>query len=160
MRLASAVLLSVGSAVIVGAIGRLSFVSEIPPLFLVFMIPCAIFFGVQFSKYEEDLVLLPFAGAGAMFSFSSPAVIGVGILMLGFAAIGLSNAKADGKVVGVHPTLFWVAASVVCVLAPIGALRLLPMLVSEVLGMAAFAAGAFVFHLYWKANKNKNELIS
>ena len=69
MRLFSTVLLSVGAILVIGALGRLSFVSAIPPVFFVFLIPGALFFGIFFAKYEEDIILLPFAGAGILFSF-------------------------------------------------------------------------------------------
>lgn len=155
MRLFSTVLLSVGTAVIIGMLGKLSFVFPIPPLFLAFLVPCAFFFGIRFARYEEDIVLLPFAAAGALFSFGSGATVGVGVLMLMFALIGFANAKSNGTISSLRALPVWLAMSAVCVLAPYSLLRLPSIIVSEACGLIAFFAGALLFHLHLKAEKKK-----
>lgn len=153
MRLFSAVLLSVGTALIIGALGSLTFVSAIPPWFLAISIPCAFFFGLYFAKYEEDIVLLPFAAAGALFSFGSGVTTGVGIIVLVFALARFLKIKENSKIPDRHTPpvwLAWRAASAVCVLVPYGLTRLSSTVVSVVCGSLALLTGILLFHLQLK----------
>jgi hypothetical protein len=155
MRLFSTVLLSVGATLVVGALGRLSFVSAIPSLFFAFLIPCALFFGILFAKYEEDIILLPFAAAGILFSFQSGVTIGVGALMLAFALIGFASAKSNGAISGFRALLVWLAAATVCFLAPWAFSRLFSMAVAAVCGSIVFFVGAFLFQRHLQAGKKQ-----
>lgn len=167
MHLFSAVLLSVGAALFVGVLGRLNSSLSIPPQFLDFIHPpppwfhalvisCALFFGIRWCKYEEDIVILPFAVAGTLLSFGSGVTTGAGVLILVFALIGFANAKSDGTIPSdLRALSVWLAASAVCVLVTWACLRLFPIVVSEVCGLIAFLAGISLFRLHLKAEKRK-----
>ncbi len=166
MRLLSTVLLSVGATIILGALGM---ALSIPPVaFALSVSGITLVFVMYLAKYEEDIVLLPFAAASALFSFGSGVTTGVGVIVMMYALVQFLQIKENSKIPGRHTPPVWLAwrtASIVCALAPWALLQLSTMLFSThstVIvalfgGVFVFLTGIFLFHLHLKAEKKKRE---
>jgi len=163
MRLFCTVFLAVGSAVFIAKLSPMPIITmpdtvrivALPPWFFALVISGALFFGLRFAKYEEDMALMPFAAAGALFSVVNGVTIGVGVLMAVFALIGFANAKSDGTIPSFRALPAWLFAAVVCAGAPWAILRLF-VIGAGSLGVIIFLTGALLFQRYLKKfDKNK-----
>jgi len=167
IRLINTIFLSVGVTLLFVALGVMTDMhgASVPSWFLV-IVPCTLMSISFFTKNEEDVALLPFAAAGALFSFGRWMTFGVGFLVFLFALHRYHQISESSKIPDRHNRpvwIYWYISAVICLLAPPGITYLsfalfsaFPIeVVPAICGLIIFWTGlAIAFHLSEIRDKN------